>query len=359
MRFRFKFLIFILLLVALALFLVLFIKERSSVQNDSEVFLKAKILSGVQPFTDRIKQQFCRSSLIFVGDMMFDRGVEYYTKQSDSIYYPLEKMDSFLDKADITFGNLEGPIVASPPNFGNHSLQFAFATTTLKVLERAGFDVLSLANNHTFNMGAAGIGETRQFLADSNVLAVGDPISCSKEFAVSREGVAFFAVNKTFEFNCSDEEVLKNFQVVRDKFPDKFLIVSIHWGVEYQSKNSSAQKELAHKLIEAGVDLIIGHHPHVVQNIEEYQGKLIFYSLGNFIFDQYFSEPVKTGLAVELEVSDKNLIYTLHPVYDLQLAQPSLMQDKELFLKQLAEKSSPSLKEEIERGVIKKERSHH
>ncbi len=122
-------------------------------------------------------------------------------------------------------------------------------------------------------------------------------------------------------------------------------------------KNSSGQKSLAHKIIEAGADLIIGHHPHVVQNIEIYKGKMIFYSLGNFIFDQYFSKETQESLAVGVEVYPDQLIYRLFPIQS-KLSQPSLAGYKESgeFLEELAERSSSELVEKIKRGIIELKR---
>ncbi|MCJ7788674.1 MAG: CapA family protein, partial [Candidatus Atribacteria bacterium] len=135
------------------------------------------------------------------------------------------------------------------------------------------------------------------------------------------------------------------------------LIISLHWGEEYQLTNSLAQQKLAHQIIEAGADLIIGHHPHVVQNIEKYQGKLIFYSLGNFIFDQYFFLETQQGLAVGLEVYPDKLIFRLFPL-QINLGQPVLMKQSQSseFLIKLAERSDRKLVDAIKSGIIQIER---
>jgi len=131
----------------------------------------------------------------------------------------------------------------------------------------------------------------------------------------------------------------------------------VHWGEEYKLINSLAQQGLAHKIIESGADLIIGHHPHVVQNIEKYQGKLIFYSLGNFIFDQYFSPDTQQGLAVGLEIYPDRLVCRLFPL-QINLSQPVLMERNKAneFLIQLAKRSDDKLVDEIKGGIIKIER---
>ena len=169
-----------------------------------------------------------------------------------------------------------------------------------------------------------------------------------------KEGnIIFLAFNKTYPLNCSDEEIAKTIEQVKSSNPQAFLIVSIHWGEEYQLKNSISQQRLAHKMIDAGADLIIGHHPHVVQNIEIYKERLIFYSLGNFIFDQYFSKQTQQGLAVGVEVHPKEFVFRLFPIQS-KLSQPFLMEQAkaEKLLEELALRSSPQLLDEIKNGII-------
>jgi len=189
---------------------------------------------------------------------------------------------------------------------------------------------------------------------------VGDPLSGSSDNLNSsflRDNITFLAFNQIFPFMDKEEEIIKKIKMVKSSNPDNFLIVSMHWGEEYKLINSLTQQRLAHKIIEAGADLIIGHHPHVVQNIEKYQGKLIYYSLGNFIFDQYFSPETQQGLAVGLEIYPDRLVCQLFPL-QINLSQPVLMErDKAReFLIQLANRSDNRLEDEIKSGIIKIER---
>ena len=324
-------------------------------------------------------------TIIFVGDIMLDRAMERLMKKN-SFLYPFEKISQFLkgtdpirntldkdinfnknlisNRASFVFGNLEGPIVENPPNFSDDSLQFAFCPETIEGLKFANFNLLSLANNHTLNMGANGLKQTREFLKKENINFAGDPLKCGDEFIFQKDKITFLAFNKTFASNCPDEEIIKTIKSVKKQNPENFLIVSIHWGNEYQMKSSVFQQKLARKMIDAGADLIIGHHPHVVQEIEIYKNKLIFYSLGNFVFDQYFSQQTQQGLAVNLEIypvrnNDSNRvnpnknIYKLFPIQS-KLSQPFLMEQSqaEKFLEKLSERSSEELTEEIKKGVI-------
>jgi len=297
------------------------------------------------------KEQKVRT-VLFTGDIMLDRGVEYLI-QKNSIFYPFEKINQFLKGIDLVIGNLEGPIVKNPPNFGSHSLKFAFSPEVTKALSFSNFNLLSLANNHTFNMGETGFKETEEFLKKSDINFVGHPIKCDENFLFEKDNIVFLAFNKTFPFNCSDDRITEIVRETKLLHPNEFLVVIFHWGTEYQPKSSVFQQRLAHKVIDAGADLIIGSHPHVIQEVEEYKGKLIFYSLGNFVFDQYFSKETQQALAVGLEIYPEKTVYRLFPIQS-QLSQPFLMESEKAnrFLEKLAQRSEPRLIEKISQGVI-------
>ena len=296
---------------------------------------------------------------LLVGDIMLDRGVENLIKQN-SIYYPFQKISHFLRGIDIVFGNLEGPVVNNPLEFPANSLKFAFNPEVIKGASWCNFNLFSLANNHTLDMGKEGLEETEKWLKKYGINFVGDPLSGSSDnlnSAFLGDNITFLAFNQIFPFMVQEEEIIKIIKTIKSLNPDNILIVSMHWGEEYKLINSPAQQKLAHRLIEAGADLIIGHHPHVVQNIEKYQEKLIFYSLGNFIFDQYFSPETQQGLAVGLEIYPDRLVCRLFPL-QINLCQPALMEQNKAseFLIQLAKRSDEKLVDEIKGGIIKIER---
>lgn len=298
-------------------------------------------------------------TVLFVGDIMLDRGVEDLVKRN-SIYYPFQKISHFLRGIDIVFGNLEGPVVENPPEFSDDSLKFAFNPEVIKGASWSHFNLFSLSNNHTPDMGKEGLEKTEKWLKKYGINFVGDPLSGSSDNLNSsflRDNITFLAFNQIFPFMDKGEEIIKTIKMVKSSNPDNFLIVSMHWGEEYKLINSPAQQSLARKIIEAGGDLIIGHHPHVVQSIEKYQEKLIFYSLGNFIFDQYFSTETQEGLAVGLEIHSDKLACRLFPL-QINLSQPVLMQQNKTneFLIQLANRSDNRLEDEIKSGIIKIER---
>ena len=303
-------------------------------------------------------------TILLTGDMMLNRGVEDLIKQN-SVYYPFQRISQLLRGVDIVFGNLEGPVVKNPPEFPDNSLKFAFNPEVMKGISWAKFNLFSLANNHTLNWGKEGLEETKDWLRKYGINFVGDPLSGSwRELDAyfpsdNSDNIIFLAFNQIFPFLAKEEEMIETVKAVKSLNSEKLLIISLHWGEEYQLTNSLAQQKLAHQIIEAGADLIIGHHPHVVQNIEKYQGKLIFYSLGNFIFDQCFSLETQQGLAVGVEVHPDKLIFRLFPL-QINRGQPVLMKQSQEseFLIKLAERSGSDKKlvDAIKSGIIKMER---
>lgn len=294
-----------------------------------------------------------QSSVLFTGDMMLDRGVEYQIEKHGDWFYPFSEIKLLLNQADMVIGNLEGPIVSQPPQFSDHSLRFAFSPNITQSLALANFQLLSLANNHTNNMGEEGWQETKDYLQQAGIDSIGHPVKCDQSASMAKGPFIFLAFNKTFPVNCSDEKIVQRVKEIRQDHPDKFLVVIFHWGHEYHLNSSTAQQSLAHETVKAGADLILGSHPHVVQEIEEYQGHLIFYSLGNFIFDQYFSQETQEGLVVGLKLYPQKVIYQLF-VTQGNLSQPSVMlgQDRENFLDNLAQRSASSLSPNIKEGKI-------
>ncbi|MDD3919013.1 MAG: CapA family protein [Candidatus Pacebacteria bacterium] len=310
----------------------------------SLLFLNKEYLSEEDLLKHEESQQ-----ILFVGDMMFDRGVEFLM-ENNSFDYPFEKIKEDLLPAKILVGNLEGPIVSNPVFISAHSMSFSFNKKVAQILRDNNFSIVSLANNHTSNMGEEGLEETKNFLQENGIDYVGDPDTCSSDGVIIKDGIAYFSVNVTFPYNCSKEDIVFNINKIREESEYNFLVVLVHWGNEYEHLASDYQIELAHLIIDAGADLIIGGHPHVIQNIEKYNGKLIFYSLGNFIFDQYFSEETQQGLMIDIRLSKDRQDYNIIVVEENK-AQPAIIESQEI-LKWLASISSESLKEEIEGGKI-------
>ena len=290
--------------------------------------------------------------LIAVGDIMLGRYIETLM-QKNGRFYPFENISPLLKDADIQFGNLEGPIIN---NFvkTNSGVNFSFNPLTVLTLKTANFNLLSLANNHLLDQGQGGLTETKSFLKKADISFAGDPTLIDTAPAYSRtingRRIGVLAFNATYEsFNL---ELVKELVYKTSKQND-FIIISIHWGEEYQKIASKTQEKIAHELVDNGADLIIGHHPHVVQNVENYKNKIIFYSLGNFIFDQYFSTKTQQGLLIKAVVNNNGATYELVP-YSIPKSQPIAMTNDatKKWLTDLAKNSDSNIASQISTGLI-------
>ncbi|MBI4835892.1 MAG: AmmeMemoRadiSam system protein B [Candidatus Abawacabacteria bacterium] len=293
-------------------------------------------------------------TMIAVGDIMLDRYVESLILKHGKDY-PLKNIRQLLHGFDIVMGNLEGPVIAKRKQTPHNSLNFSFAPQLLSVLEQYGFTIFTIANNHTHDHGKEGFQETQEHIHDAGLESVGSPVEVNEHFVVSKEikgkTITFLGFNATSPL-FSEESALQLIDTVNAN-KNSLLLVNIHWGEEYQLKHNTRQQSLAHKFIDHGVDGIIGHHPHVVQPIEIYQGKAIFYSLGNFIFDQYFSTNTQEELAVGLTIYQDSIQYSLFPLISKK-SQPELMTPEKAkqFLSNLAKRSTPELGKAIESAMI-------
>ena len=292
-------------------------------------------------------------TVLMLGDMMLDRYVSSSIKQNGS-EHPFANITDFLKEPDLTVVNLEGCFTDFAPRaLDPNNLVFTFDPALASVLAATGFDIVSLANNHSFNMGQAGLDQCKQYLFDERLDYFGHPhntenVSQIVEVGDKRIGFAGYSELGTSNFSQIIDEVSITAPLV------DFMIVFPHWGAEYQKINSTNQQTKAHQLIDAGVNAVIGAHPHVIQNIEIYQNQPIFYSLGNFLFDQTFSEATMQGLAVKLRISDSEVDYYLYPLGISRGMQTSLIEQQkgDIILKEIADNSTveDSIKEQIIQG---------
>lgn len=290
------------------------------------VVVAEKIVSSTPEIIVPVVEKNEPLSLIFTGDIMLARHVDFLSKKNKNEAYPFLKIKDWLASADLTIGNLEGPIVKNYFTVPNNSTRFSFAPNKAEVLAQVGFDYLSQANNHTNDAAFDSESETKKYLAQNNILGFGQNRNSGQDKAtkIERNGqkINLFGLY-TFGADFNQAKALKN---ISEQTEDGVLdIVFVHWGAEYQTKHNPAQEKLAQALIDGGVDLIIGHHPHVVQDFEQYKDKYIFYSLGNFVFDQYFSAEVQQGLVLKLILSEQENKIELYPV-KIKLAQAELIE---------------------------------
>lgn len=301
-------------------------------------------------------QETSANSFLFVGDVMLGRYVETLMDQKGS-GYPWEKVRDLMSSYEMVIANLEGPIVVNHTQTPNNSLQFSFDPSVAQVLAENSINAVSLANNHTFDQGEEAFADMGLILDRAAVGYFGHPQDPAggtvfiDDFSGDRLllVVGFHATSSRFDIEAAVQEI----QDGRKLNPDDFVVVSVHWGSEYQLQSNARQQEWAHRFIDAGADLVIGHHPHVVQEIELYDNHLIFYSLGNFIFDQYFSEDVQQELAMGLQPEQNTYTFTLLPLQS-ERSQPRPMdnQEAQVFLENLAERSHDALSDQIKKGII-------
>jgi len=297
-------------------------------------------------------------TILLAGDMMLGRGIEKLMEEN-SIYYPFLKIVQLLRGVDVVFVNLEGPIVKNIQKTAIDEPKFTFRPRVLEAVKLSRINLLSLANNHIMDRDKEGLEETMDWLQRYQIRFIGSPLPSLvnstniKNSYFATDQSVFLAFNRVLSYIDYEEEIIKGIQKARQSNPGKIIIVSMHWGNEYQTNNSINQRELSGKIVNAGADIIIGHHPHVVQEIEIIKGRPVFYSLGNFIFDQQFLPETKEGLAVGLTISTDKLTFRLFPIKN-QEGQPILMvqNEAEIFLKNLAEKSDKRLWENIKKGII-------
>lgn len=258
------------------------------------------------------------TTVVLVGDILLDRGVREKITQK-GYAYPYDEIADEIRKADIAFGNLECPITERGiPALKKNTLLFRADRKNATELRSAGFDILNLANNHTMDYGREGMSDTIEALGKAGIITVGagkDRDSAHKPVYINHSGITIgflgfscFPTEGYFYFEDRpdvSQVVLENLsKEVRDaKSNCDFLIVSFHWGREFDYYPVESQKIAAHIALDSGADVIAGHHPHVLQGIEMYKGKPVFYSLGNFVFDR--QEPIGTDETILLKLNLK------------------------------------------------------
>jgi poly-gamma-glutamate synthesis protein (capsule biosynthesis protein) len=296
-------------------------------------------------------------TLFAAGDIMLGRNVEALMNER-GMDWPFAKTAPLFGKTDIVFTNLEGPIPKKHVPTLTGSTNFSFKLQVAEVLKRHGITLVSLANNHTFDKGAENFAYTRKVLNNAGIATAGHPIEIPEdavyETTIRGRRIVLVALHGLNVVRPGiDEE--KAFALVAKKAADEdaVVMVSIHWGDEYQLHSNKRQQDFARGLIGHGADLVMGHHPHVVQEVEEYKGKLIFYSLGNFIFDQYFSRETQEGLALRFAFNQSNVTATLLPVAIVK-SQPVLMEEDaaKSWLEALAARSDEGLRDMIRKGIV-------
>lgn len=289
-------------------------------------FAVAPVINGERVFVPEKETEKNVSSsikILFTGDLMLDRGVKYYIeKEGDGRYrFPFEKIHDYLSSFDAVIPNLEGPISDKGTKVGS-IYSFRMDPKALDVFPYANIRAVNIANNHAWDYGREAFEDTLRRLEESGVGYFGGGMNETDAYAPYilekeeiRVGILGFtefleyarAGNGTSGIAFAETEKIKS--AIREAARQNLnaLIVVFHFGEEYFLEPIERQIFLARLAINEGADMVVGHHPHVIESSEEYKGKPIFYSLGNFIFDQNFSEETMTPGFLEVEISKQGI----------------------------------------------------
>lgn len=292
------------------------------------------------------EQEIHSTKVLFLGDVMLGRNVEYLSS-INGVGYSTEQISENLPPVDAVIANFESAMAVPHVRTPSFITTFSTASWMLSVLSKLEVTHASLANNHSLDYGEIGHQNAVARLQDIGIIPFGHLSETSTSSVIVTDSsvrIGVIAINSIY---VRPKESQLQLQIHEMKKDTDVQIAYIHWGDEYELVHNDAQEALARSLAAMGIDVIVGHHPHVVQDVGIVDGALVFYSLGNFIFDQYFSTEVQTGYALVMEATDKNkLSFSIIPVTSIDSrSQPRLMTTEETasFLNSLSKRSSPTL----------------
>jgi len=298
-----------------------------------------------QDFRGRENPAINKSTATFlaVGDIMLSRNVAQKVKDANDPLLPFHPLTPLFQSVDFSFGNLESPFSGKDTFNSTGSMVFNAPRDNIKGLVENKFKILNLANNHALDQGAPGLDYTIKYLDENNIKHIGVGLTLNDAWmpaVIEQNGVKICFIGASYA-SINDSGKTTNDYVARIEDLDRlkssilnlkstcdFIVASMHAGTEYTTKPNQSQIDFAHKAIDFGADMVIGAHPHWVQTIEKYcpttssppfQGgvsaesgrggygcKYIFYSLGNFIFDQMWSQETREGLTLKIQISKSN-----------------------------------------------------
>lgn len=289
-----------------------------------------------------------------VGDVMLGRQVASRTQQSGDPAYPFEHLPKdWFNQFDFVVGNLEGP-VTDKRRSPEKTIDFLFDPSVLDLLKSEGFDGFSQANNHALDQGRLGYEDSIRRLGSAGFAVFGDQVRDGNEalavVPIRSKVFAFVGFNTTD--NAFDEEAASSVLTEAKRRADT-VIVMMHWGAEYRDRPQTKEIENAHWLIDHGADVVIGGHPHWEQGFSVYKGKPIAWSLGNFIFDQDWSQKTREGLVLTLSFDSAQTAIEIRPVF-IDKSRPGFVEgaEKQRRLDALAAVSDEALRDQIRSGTL-------
>lgn len=272
--------------------------------------------------TEELESQPVEIMLAFGGDIMLSRTVGQKMVKYDDFTWPFQQIAKIFKTADIAMINLESPFTTDGSYFvPTGSFSFDADPRSIEGLKLAGIDIVALANNHFGNQGREGMKATFEVLDGSEMYYVGagnNEIEARSGQTVEVSGIKFGFLAYAYPTELyvagvnnpgiANMDPIKASEDIRKlKAQVDIVIVNMHSGTEYTNTPNQKQRNFAHVAVEAGADLVIGHHPHWVQVTEIYQGKPILYSLGNLVFDQMWSRETQQGAIAKVYFKDKVL----------------------------------------------------
>ena len=275
-------------------------------------------LAGVA--TAQVQQNEPVTSIAFVGDIMLADTPGKVVKSGRDPFAP---MASILNTADVRVGNLESLIATIGTPVPDKPYTFRAHPRTLPLLKRH-FDALALANNHSGDYGPLAFNEMLGLLERTGIPYFGGGRTLTeahRPLIIERQGmrIALLSYNeffpRSFEADTGkpgiawseDEQVRLDIATARTTYRADLVIPFMHWGWEHERTASQRQRQLARLMVDAGADAVVGGHPHVTQDIEQYRGKPIFYSLGNFVFDSFSDAANNTGWVLRMELDHQGV----------------------------------------------------
>ena len=267
--------------------------------------------------------------LVFTGDILLDRGVRTEIARHGADHLFTEAVDSVFRSADVVVGNLECPAteIKAPVH---KKFIFRAEPQWLHTLKQHGFTHLNLANNHSIDQGRRGLMDTRRNIikagmvpvgADSTMVAASQPVLLTQtprkvwlvaSLRLALENYTYLPAKPCVSQEPMDSLLMQVSRIKKDD-PSAVVIVSFHWGGEHTLEPVPSQRLEARRLIDAGADALICHHTHTLQSVEHYRGKPIYYSIGNFIFDQ--QKPLNSKAAmVQLIITAADVQEKMIPV---------------------------------------------
>lgn len=291
------------------------------------------------------------ATIAFVGDVT-QSDVFGDTSTSRGIQYPFEDVADIFSSADLAFLNLETCVSKRGQSEKNAGFGFQTAPEKLELLNLAGIDIVSTANNHVRDYGMDALGDTFANLDEYGIdyVGAGNDLETAQRLRVHEvNGIkigftacntinmnpTWYATGERAGLNCIDVGTANAAEyldkIAQYKKQCDVLIVSVHWGIEYYNEITEEQEQFAHELCDSGADIIFGHHPHVLEPVENYNGKAIFYSLGNFLFYKMDDDAGKTAIFT-IEV-DKNGFVSgrMQPVFISYCKSVLLKEDSEMY----------------------------